>query len=67
VGTLSAAPSERATEEFSLRAELDLNPRVELAAEALSRPDEARHGAHCRLSPTGAVRVGRLALKTGVR
>jgi DNA polymerase III subunit delta' len=49
---------ERAVEELqSARAELELNPRVELAAEALLvRLDEARHGAHGRL-----VRPGRLA------
>ncbi|WP_217913924.1 AAA family ATPase [Miltoncostaea marina] len=48
---------ERAIEEFqAARADLELNPSVELAAEALLvRIDEARHGAHGRL-----VRPGRL-------
>ncbi len=48
---------ERAIDEFQLsRAELDLNPRVELAAEALLvRLDDARHGAHGRLVAHGRV------------
>lgn len=48
---------ERAVHEIqSARADLELNPKVELAAEALLvRLDEARHGAHGRL-----VRPGRL-------
>ncbi len=58
VGTPERRPFlERAIEEFQLsRAELDLNPRVELAAEALLvRLDEARHGAHRRLVAHGRV------------
>ena len=48
---------ERAIEEFQLsRSELDLNPKVELAAEALLvRLDEARHGAHRRLVAHGRI------------
>ena len=58
VGTPERRPFlERAVEEFQLsRAELDLNPRVELAAEALLvHLDEARHGAHRRLVAHGRV------------
>ena len=46
---------ERAVAEIQVaRADLELNPRVELAAEALLvRLDEARHGAHGRLVGPG--------------
>jgi hypothetical protein len=49
----------RAVEEIGLaRAELELNPTVELAGEALLvRIDDARHGAHGRLIPHGRLAV----------